>query len=64
MRCTASRLLRSMGLRGVIRGKKVIPTNPDKGTLAHEVEHGIQLGALGTLAQSLIGKDAVDHDTF
>ena len=28
-RCTVERLMRSMGLRGVIRGKKVITTNPD-----------------------------------
>ena len=28
-RCTVERLMRSMGLQGVIRGKKVVTTNPD-----------------------------------
>lgn len=28
-RCTAERLMKIMGLRGVVRGKKVITTNPD-----------------------------------
>ncbi|WP_414896764.1 IS3 family transposase [Rhodovulum sp. YEN HP10] len=28
-RCTVERLMREMGLQGVIRGKKVITTNPD-----------------------------------
>jgi putative transposase len=28
-RCTVERLMRSLGLRGVVRGKKVITTNPD-----------------------------------
>lgn len=28
-RCTVDRLMRSLGIRGVIRGKKVIATNPD-----------------------------------
>jgi transposase InsO family protein len=28
-RCTVARLMREMGLRGVVRGKKVITTNPD-----------------------------------
>lgn len=27
--CTVERLMREMGLRGVVRGKKVITTNPD-----------------------------------
>ncbi|SLN72616.1 Integrase core domain protein [Palleronia marisminoris] len=28
-RCTAERLMREMGLQGVVRGKKVVTTNPD-----------------------------------
>ena len=28
-RCTVERLMRSLGIRGVVRGKKVITTNPD-----------------------------------
>ena len=28
-RCTVQRLMRSLGIRGVVRGKKVITTNPD-----------------------------------
>jgi putative transposase len=28
-RCTVERLMREMGLRGVVRGKKVVTTNPD-----------------------------------
>ena len=28
-RATAARLLRSLGIRGVVRGKKIITTNPD-----------------------------------
>ncbi len=28
-RCTVERLMRSLGLRGVVRGKKIITTNPD-----------------------------------
>jgi transposase InsO family protein len=28
-RCTVKRLMRSLGIRGVVRGKKVITTNPD-----------------------------------
>jgi len=28
-RCTVARLMREMGIRGVVRGKKVITTNPD-----------------------------------
>ena len=28
-RCTVDRLMRSLGIRGVVRGKKVITTNPD-----------------------------------
>lgn len=28
-RCTVERLMRSLGIRGVVRGKRVIPTNPD-----------------------------------
>ena len=27
--CTVERLMRSLGIRGVVRGKKIIPTNPD-----------------------------------
>ena len=27
--CTVERLMRSLGLRGVVRGKKIITTNPD-----------------------------------
>lgn len=29
-RCTVERLMRHLGIRGVIRGKKVITTSPDK----------------------------------
>ena len=28
-RCTVERLMRSLGIKGVVRGKKVITTNPD-----------------------------------
>ena len=28
-RCTVERLMKIMGLQGVVRGKKVITTNPD-----------------------------------
>ncbi|WP_165899142.1 IS3 family transposase, partial [Rhodovulum steppense] len=28
-RCSVERLMREMGLRGVVRGKKVVTTNPD-----------------------------------
>ena len=32
-RCTVERLMRSLGIRGVVRGKKVITTNPDTSQL-------------------------------
>jgi putative transposase len=28
-RCTVERLMRSLGIKGVVRGKRVVTTNPD-----------------------------------
>ena len=45
-RCTVERLMKAMGLQGVVRGKKVITTNPDTSQPCPDGKHSAESAAV------------------
>ena len=53
-RCTVERLMKVMGLQGVVRGEKVITTNPDRAQSCPEDK--VEPGLCGGHAEPVVGQ--------